>query len=202
MQTHSSTALNTIDSLLTSIREKDALIYELSYDPGFGVPTAPMVHREMRLLEAVDTRVDVFVGDADNLKQMNSATGHQPRTDELYRPALQIRAHDALIYGKLDGGDQFLYVFPAGQGRAAIERIERELSAAPMTDAERRRYVRGVCIKRWGPFIGKLRSALGMHRIKPHPSISFVGYENIPACELSIVAAVADRALFVTKGRA
>ncbi len=181
------------------IEEQRALIMELSIDPGFGIAPAPRTRYEMRVLSQSAVRIDFYIGDIDNLKQLNSACGSQDRVNELFRPALQVRASDTLFCGRTDAGDQLAYGFPAGQGPEAKARIERELESAEMTEAERRAYVRGVCVKRYGPLVGRIRATLGLHRVAPWPSITFVGYEDIPACELSRLAVVGDRALFEKK---
>src|SRR5690349_13893396 len=151
MQLYSTTS--TTESLLSLIAEQRALIAELSHDPGFGVPTAAYTRRQIDRLPS--GRVGIAVGDIKNLKQWNSATGSQERTDELFRPALQcLRTSDVLILGKRDGGDQFILV--AHDVRGATWRIRDRLYHAPVTDAERAAYAQGVYIKQFGPWMGRV----------------------------------------------
>lgn len=187
----------TLDHLLAQIAEQNALIEALSHDPGFGVPTAAYTRRQIDRL--APGRVGIAVGDVTNLKQWNAATGTQERTDELFRPALQVRASDVLILGKRDGGDQFILVGHNVQG--AVDRIATGLRHAPVTDAERAAYVRGVAIKRYGPWLGRIVARLGLHSIADYPQIDWQTIEDVAVEDIHAAASAAERRLFCDKVR-
>lgn len=185
----------TIDALLLEMQAQRDLIAALSHDPGFGVPTAAYTRRQIDQLPS--GRVGVAVGDIANLKQWNSATGSQERTDELFRPALQVRASDVLIFGKRDSGDQFILVGHNVQG--AVERIATELRYANTTPSERYAYVQGVCIKKWGPWLGKVACYLGLHNVAAHPSIDWQVIPDVDVRDIHAAASAAERRLFKQK---
>lgn len=183
------------EDLLAEIAEHRALIAELSHDPGFGVPTAAYTRRQIDHLPS--GRVGIAVGDIKNLKQWNSATGTQERTDELFRPALQVRANDVLILGKRDSGDQFILIGHNVQGATA--RIGQVLRNAPVTDTERRAYVRGVAVKRWGPWLGRAIHWLGLHSIAAYPEIDWAIVPDVDVRDIHAAASAAERRLFGDK---
>jgi hypothetical protein len=191
--THRSTG-----DLLAEIEEHKQLIAELSHDPGFGVPTAAYTRRQIDRLPS--GRVGIAVGDVANLKQWNSATGSQERTDELFRLALQVRESDVLILGKRDSGDQFILV--AHNVRGALARIEQELRWANVTEFERARYVQGVCVKRWGPGIGRAAYAFGLHAVLAYPRIDWQVVEDVDVRDVHAAASAAERRLFNDKAGA
>jgi GGDEF domain-containing protein len=188
-------AQRSTDDLLTLIAEQNALIAELSHDPGFGVPTAAYTRRQIAQLPS--GRVGIAVGDIKNLKQWNSATGSQERTDELFRPALQVRAYDVLIFGKRDGGDQFILV--GHNVQSTIARMRAELQHANVNEYERARYVQGVCVKRWGPWMGKVVYALGLHSVAAYPEIDWEVISDVDARDVLAAASVLERRLFDQK---
>jgi hypothetical protein len=141
--------------------------------------------------------VGIAVGDVANLKQWNTATGSQERTDELFRPALQVRADDVLILGKRDGGDQFILV--GHNVRGALMRIEQELQYANVTEYERACYVQGVCIKRYGPMLGRTAARVGLHAVLPYPRIDWQVVENVDVRGIHAAASAAERQLFGVK---
>jgi GGDEF domain-containing protein len=183
----------TLDQLLIQIREQNALIAELSHDPGFGVPTAAYTRRQIDRLPS--GRVGIAVGDIKNLKQWNSATGSQERTDELFRPALHVRADDVLILGKRDSGDQFILVGHDVQGATA--RIAQTLRYAPTTEGERARYVRGVCVKFYGPWLGRVVSRVAS--VSAYPEIDWQMVHDIDVRDIHAAASAAERRLFGDK---
>lgn len=168
---------------------------ELAIDEGWRVPVAKHTRRQIDRLPP--GRVGVAVGDVANLKQLNSATGYQPRTDELFHPAFHVRAEDTLILGKRDGGDQFILV--ATDIRAAVARIDAELALAPMTNDERRRYVQGVCVKKYGPWLGRVVYRLGLHNVAPHPCIDWQVVDDVDVRDIHAAASAAERKLFGDK---
>lgn len=186
----------TTDDLLAEIAEQNALIAELSHDPGFGVPTAAFTRRQIDRLPS--GRVGIAVGDVRNLKQWNTATGSQERTDDLFRPAFQVRSSDVLIFGKRDGGDQFILV--AHDVKGAVGRIAAQLQDAPVTDAERRAYVREVCVKRFGPWVGRIVAALGVVCIPAYPAIDWQLVDDVDVSDIHAAASAAERRLFSDKG--
>lgn len=99
-----------------------AAMARMLIDPAWQIPIAAYTRNLVATLPNTQL-VDVFLADVDDLKELNAATGHQPRSDALIRPALQVRRGDALVIGKGDSGDQVLFVFPAGDGLGAIRRI-------------------------------------------------------------------------------
>jgi hypothetical protein len=177
------------------IIEQRALIEELSHDPGFGVPTAAYTRREIDRLPS--GRVGIAVGDVANLKQWDTATGSQERTDELFRPALQVRSADVLILGKRDGGDQFILVGHNVHG--AVARIAQALQWANATNAERTAYVQGVCIKRWGPWLGRVAWYLGLHSVAAYPAIDWQIVNDVDVSDIHAAASAAERRLFGMK---
>jgi hypothetical protein len=182
-----------LDRLNQEIAEHRALIAELSHDPGFGVPTAAYTRRQIDRLPS--GHVGIAVGDIKNLKQWNSATGTQERTDELFRPALQVRANDVLILGKRDGGDQFILIGHNVQGATA--RIAQVLRSAPTTEAERAAYVRGVAIKLYGPWVGRL--AARMSGVVAYPEIDWAIVPDVDVRDIHAAASAAERRLFGDK---
>lgn len=147
---------------------KDDLIAMLARDPGFDAytPAYTLMYIYERAAATPDERVSVYVGDLDDLKQVNAATGSQARADELYNPALRVRASDGFI-GKIDGGDGFMFLFPVADGPGAIARIRAELAEAPLTPAERRRLV----LER--------RKKYGGGYVSEHLTITIAAHENI-----------------------
>lgn len=187
----------TTADLLKEIAEQNALIAELSHDPGFGVPTAAFTRRQIDRLPS--GRVGIAVGDIRNLKQWNTATGSQGRTDELIRPALQVRSSDVLIFGKRDDGDQFILVGHDVQG--AVWRIRMRLFHAPATDDERARYVRGVYIKEFGPWFGRvLNRTRGVAGTNAFPEIDWQIVEDVDVRDIHAAASAAERRLFGVRG--
>jgi hypothetical protein len=187
----------TLDDLLKEIAEQNALIDELSHDPGFGVPTAAYTRRAIGRL--APGRVGIAVGDIRNLKQWNTATGSQERTDELLRPALQVRQSDVLIFGKRDGGDQFILVTPGSVYQVA-GRINAVLEHADVTDAERQAYLKAACIKEWGPWRGRVLARCGLGWINPYPEIDWQYVDDIDVRDIHAAASAAERRLFGMKG--
>jgi hypothetical protein len=175
-----------------------AEVDDLSIDDGFGVPVARKTRRAIdTLAKEHQGRVCVAVGDIAHLKQLNSACGSQERTDNLIRPALVLRADDAMVFGKRDGGDQFIAVWPSDGGPGPCERINERLKDAPMTTAERRTYVRGVCVKRWGPWLGRVVSLFS--RQPAHPSIDWQVITDVRPADVLAAASIAERRLFQDK---
>ena len=192
----------TTADLLTVIAEQNAVIAELTeerdelaIDEGWRVPVAK---RTRRIIDRLPPgRVGVAVGDIANLKQLNTATGYQPRTDELFLPAFQVRASDVLIFGQRDGGDQFVLV--ARNARAAAARIDAELARAEMTEQERSAYVVGVCVKRWGPWVGRVVAWTGLHSVRAYPRIDWQFVEDVDVRDVHAAASAAERRLFGDK---
>ncbi len=194
MQLHDT---RTNEKLLIEIAELTAERDELAIDEGWRVPVAK---RTRRMIDQLPPgRVGVAVGDIADLKQLNSATGYQPRTDELFHPAFQVRASDVLILGKRDGGDQFILV--GHNARAAAARINVALARAPMTDQERGAYVRGVCVKRWGPWLGRVVAWSGLHAVQPFPRIDWQIVDDVDVRDIHAAASAAERRLFGDKAR-
>lgn len=164
-----------------------AELIKLLIDPAWQVPIPAYTRKLVNQLGNVP--VDMFLADVDDLKELNAATMHQPRSDALIRPALQVRSSDALVIGKGDMGDQVLFVFPAGDGLGAIRRIQAELRAAPLTSQERARLILGRQKKHSRP------------DVSDHLSMTFAGFLAVPARSVARLAAVADWALFCAKGR-
>ncbi len=186
----------TTEDWIALVTEQNALIAELSHDPGFGVPTAAYTRRQIDRLPS--GRVGIAVGDIRNLKQWNTATGSQERTDELFRPALQVRTSDVLIFGKRDGGDQFILVGHDVQG--AVWRIRMKLFHAAATGAERAAYVRGVYIKQFGPWLGRvLNRTRGVAGINAFPEIDWQIVEDVDVSDIHAAASAAERRLFGAK---
>lgn len=187
---------------ITKLQEENAALREevadLSIDDGFGVPVARKTRRAIDTLAKEHTgRVCVAVGDIANLKQLNSACGSQERTDQLIRPALVLRAGDAMVFGKRDGGDQFIAVWPADGGPGPCGRINERLKDAPMTEDERRAYVRGVCVKRWGPWLGRVAALFS--RQPAYPSIDWQVITDVRPADVIAAASIAERRLFQDK---
>lgn len=205
-----------IARLRDEITQRDAADIEI----GFGVLNAGAGLIKVRQIAAGPLQYfDAFRSDIKDLKLWNSATGHQPRTDEFYRPALAIRtgqpdtrtnpierraepaAHDLRLVCKTEfGGDGLLHLFKPGTGWAAMQRILDELHRAAVSPAERARYVRLACQKRWGSSIGAARAALyrlGWHMLD-RPTMTTVGFENVASTDLEQVF-YADRDLFIAK---
>ena len=167
---------------------KDTLITMLSRDPGFEAytPAYTLHYIDQRALETPDERVSVYVGDLDDLKQVNSATGSQARADELYNPALRVRASDGFI-GKIDGGDGFMFIFPVADGPGAIARIRAELALAPLMPAERRR------------LIAERRKKYGMVAVSGHLTITIAAHEDIAWKDVPQLFACASGGLLAAK---
>jgi hypothetical protein len=186
----------TTEELLARIREQEALIAEYSIDPGFGVPNAAPTRRAIDRLPP--GRVGVAVGDIKNLKQWNTACGSQERFDDLFRPALQVRASDVLILGKRDGGDQFILV--GHNARGATERIAERLAHAETTEAERAAYVKGVYVKLFGPWLGRILNWLmGAESVNAYPEIDWQIIDDVDVLDVHAAASAAERRLFGDK---
>lgn len=209
---------------------KDALIARLQSElderaaidteVGFGVLNATETLRQVRRLASGPARrFDAFRSDVKDLKQWNSATGHQPRTDEFYRPAFAVRTgkedmridtterrstpvtDDLVLAGKTEnGGDGMIHIFEAGFGQAAMQRILEELKGAAVLPYERQRYVLHACQKRFGPILGHARAALYRlgWQMLDHPTLTVVGFADVPSTDLERVY-YADKSLFVAK---
>ncbi len=182
-------------ALLTERKEIIAERDELAIADGWQVPVSKRTRQLINRMPA--GQVSVAVGDIANLKQLNTATGFQPRTDALFHPAFRVRADDKLIFGQRDSGDQFILV--ASNARMIAERINAELKDAPMSDGERRAYVQGVCVKRWGPLIGKVVHTLGLHTVSPYPHIDWKFVDDVHTSDVHEAANIAERGLFVSK---
>lgn len=205
-----------VERLRDEIDQRDAADYEI----GFGVLNAGAGLIKVRQIAAGPLQYfDAFRSDIKDLKLWNSATGHQPRTDEFFRPALAIRtgqidtrahpierradpeAHDLRLACKTEfGGDGLLHLFKPGTGWAAMNRILEELRRADVAPAERRRYVKLACKKRYGPILGSTRAALYRlgWQMLDHPTLTVVGFERVASTDLERVF-YADRDLFVAK---
>jgi len=192
---HTTHHTRTTAEWIALLAEQNALIADLSHDPGFGVPTAAFTRRQIDRLPA--GRVGIAVGDIKNLKQWNSATGSQERTDELFRPALHVRDTDVLILGKRDSGDQFILV--ATRARAVAERINTDLRDADTSAAERAAYTRGVCIKKYGPWIGRIAAAAGILSDTAYPAIDWQVVDDVDVSDIHAAASAAERRLFGDK---
>lgn len=118
------------------------MIEMLSRDPGFYAytPAFTLLSIQRAAVREPNRRACVISFDLDDLKQLNSATGNQLRTDELINPALVVRGSDILI-GKSDGGDGFFVIAPVADGSGLVERIRVTLSKAALTDEERARFM-------------------------------------------------------------
>lgn len=187
---------------------------------GFGVLNATETLRQVRKLASGPARrFDAFRSDVKDLKQWNSATGHQPRTDEFYRPAFAVRTGEAdrrververranqavadvVLAGKTEnGGDGLIHIFEAGYGWAAMERILDELKRADVSAEERQRYVRYAAQKRLGPILGHARAALYRlgWQMLDHPTLTVVGFAGVASADLEQVY-YADKSLFIAK---
>ena len=203
-------------ALRTEIAQRDAADIEI----GFGVLNAGAGLIKVRQIAAGPLQYfDAFRSDIKDLKLWNSATGHQPRTDEFFRPALAIRtgqmdtrahpierranpaAHDLRLVCKTEfGGDGILHLFAPGTGWAAMHRILEELHRADVRPAERAKYVKLACQKRWGVSAGLARATL--YRLGwwmlDHPTMTVVGFEGVASTDVEKVF-YADRDLFVAK---
>lgn len=202
--------------LKAEIAQRDAADYEI----GFGVLNASAGLIKVRQIAAGPLQYfDAFRSDIKDLKLWNSATGHQPRTDEFYRPALAIRtgqpdtranpierradpdAHDLRLVCKTEfGGDGLLHLFQPGTGWSAMERILAELKRADVAPEERNRYIRLAAQKRYGPALGLARALL-YHlgwQMLDHPTMTVVGFEGVASTRLEEIYH-ADRDLFIAK---
>lgn len=180
-----------------------AAMEQAMIDPGFNLPMAGRTLQLLRTYAAAHpgTRVSVYKGDIDYLKQVNTATGSQVRSDELLCPAWSVRsASDMLIAGKTDAGDGLIFVFPVVYGPLAVARIQRELHDAPLTLDERRRYVLAICQRRFGPLLGYLGYAayrLGVP-MRDYLGITIAAFEDVPVEDLERIF-LEDRAIFQAK---
>lgn len=121
---------------------QSAIIISMAWLPCFGVLSehgGRLALPVVRALNLVGLRFDVLLFDLDRLKQVNSATGAQQRTDELYRGAFQLRSTDLSLFFRTDAGDQFAIITCSGCGYGLAERLQARLKAAPLTAQERDR---------------------------------------------------------------
>lgn len=180
-----------------------ATMQQSMIDPGFQLPVAGWTLKLLQEYAAAHpgTRVSVYKGDIDNLKQINTATGSQARSDELLCPAWSVRnATDLVVAGKTDAGDGLIFVFSVEKGPAAITRIQSELRNAPLSLNERRRYVLEIRKRHFGPLIGYLGYAayrLGWP-MRDYLGITIAAFEDVAVEELERIF-VEDRAIFAAK---
>lgn len=121
---------------------QSAIIISMAWLPCFGVLSehgGRLALPVVRALNLLGLRFDVLLFDLDRLKQVNSATGAQQRTDELYRGAFQLRSTDLGLFFRTDAGDQFAIITRSGCGYGLAERLQAQLNAAPLTTQERDR---------------------------------------------------------------
>jgi hypothetical protein len=160
------------------------------------------------------TLVDAYMADLDFLKQWNTATGSEARTDAIIAPALAVRRGDALIHGKVDDGDMFLFVFPAGTGDAAMEAKHTALRTghiagweqpyAPPTVSERRAFVKAVCERRYGPEAGTRaygRYLTGQLEFVDYPTLTIQAFHALPVAGLEQIFWHGDCGIFAAKAR-
>lgn len=200
-------------ALIAELRAQNAELAERMISPGWGVTISGQTLADIHVLARVPGHpgehvevdyVDACLFDLDYLKQLNIAAGSQGRSNEWIRPALTMRrAGDHLLRGQVDGADMFMAVFPAGFGDTSMAYIEAQLAAAPLTDAERRLFVRAICRRREGSFLGDIRYLL--HRLgwkiaqPPHPTITKRMYYRVHVSELEQLFHYGDRAVFDQK---
>lgn len=203
---HATHMLLDIAGACSTCEAKDAQLAELRtalIDPGFQLPVAGHTLQLLRAYAAAHPgeRVSAYKADVDFLKQINTATRSQVRSDELLCPAWTTYGDDdLLVAGKTDAGDGLLFVFPVKDGPGAIGRVMRTLRHAPLTAVERRRFVHAVCSRLYGPWIGALCAAAYRFgwRMRDYPSLTIAPFENVPVEDLERIF-LEDRAIFEAK---
>jgi hypothetical protein len=90
---------------------------------------------------------DVVVYDLDFLKQINTMTGDQERSDEILSPGMAYRntpwwtwwrrLPDVAVYTQFDNGDKFVLLVRKGCGLGVAERIRHNIEHADMRPEER-----------------------------------------------------------------
>lgn len=203
MATH---ILHDIGSTCTTCTAKDrtiATMQQAMIDPGFQLPVAGWTLQLLQEYAAAHpgARVSVYKGDIDYLKQINTATGSQGRSDELLCPAWSVRNNaDLVVAGKTDAGDGLIFVFSVEKGPSAIARIQNELRNAPLLTCERRRYVLEICKRHAGPllgYLGYIAYRLGWP-MRDYLGITIAAFEDVAVEEL-VSLFVEDRAIFQAK---
>jgi hypothetical protein len=211
MQSYHNATLR-IAELESMVADRDATIARRAYDPCWQITGHIAVNDEIAMLPA-DLPVKAVIGDVKDLKVWNTAMGSQPPLDAVMRrgfQAAQLRAGD--IFGRGDSADH-LYIIcpdaPDADGRrvatdagAVAAKINEALRTTPLRAAERARYVRGACAKRYGPWIGRIYEWLhyrGIRRIVDYPMIDWQPVAD--GCAGGLVARMedADEALFAVK---
>lgn len=192
----------TIDMLTQRIADLESQLHRRSHDAAWCIANSAAVHDQIASLPPL-TPVVARVGDVANLKQWNTALGQQAAVDSMLArgfAAMQLRDGD--VFGRGDGGDKLYLVCIGSDADAVTQRINATLQATPLRKHERAAYVRGVCVKRWGPWLGRLAELAHyakLRRVVDYPTIDWAAAADGMAGGVLARMQDADRALFVGK---
>lgn len=191
--------------LIAALRAELAGARSRLISPGWNLPISAETLRQLRIIArdgSSAARYDVYVSDLDRLKQWNTATGSQALTDSYLIPALAVRRGDALLEGKVDDADMFIFVFPSGAGDDAIHAKQAALRHAPIAVATRQAFVQALCRLRHGEVEGDRvygRYLTGQESIVDYPTMTVHAFHDVAPDELEAIFFGGDRGVFRAK---